>query len=383
MVAEGDVRPKILVIDDEVGARESLRILLKNVYDVLLAESVDKGVSLLRTEKPDVVVMDIRMPGKSGIEGLKEIREIDASISVVMLTGFGALETAQQAMRLGANDYLKKPFDTREMMGIIHENLERTQLERRRVNVAVELQNLNADLVSELTVKEHMATLGHASSEFVHDLRNPLTVVHGYAQLLEDELETLKEKMGDDMEATLEYLEIISRNVKRCCDLTETWRNLGKVSEANRKQVKMSDIVDDVISGIEPLAVGGRIDLTCVIEDRDAEIVVDPMLIFRALQNLVTNALHSVTADQNGKVRVSCRRVDQEIMVGVEDNGCGIPADQLEKIFEPYYTTKDVQSGTGLGLTITRKVMDNHGGRIEVQSEEGSGTTFRVYIPVA
>jgi signal transduction histidine kinase len=248
--------------------------------------------------------------------------------------------------------------------------------------VADELQTLNADLVSELTVKEHMATLGHASSEFVHDLRNPLTVVHGYAQLLEDELAGLKEKMGDDIESTLEYLEIISRNVKRCCDLTETWRNLGQVGLANRKRVKMSDIVEDVISGIEPLAVGGSVRLTSTIEDDEAEIMVDPMLIFRALQNLVTNALHSVK-DLSGEVRVSCGRVDDEVVVSVKDNGCGIPQDQLQKIFEPYYTTKDVQSGTGLGLTITRKVMDNHGGRIEVESEEGSGTTFRVYLPVA
>ena len=108
--------PKVLVIDDELGPRESLRILLKMEYEVLVADSVLRGLDLLAKHHPDVVIMDIRMPGMTGIEGLREIRKLDADISVIMLTGFGALETAQEALRLGASDYLKKPFDTKEIM---------------------------------------------------------------------------------------------------------------------------------------------------------------------------------------------------------------------------------------------------------------------------
>ena len=110
---------KVLVIDDEFGPRESIRFLLKGSYKVFCADSVDQGVAMLREQHPDLVIMDIRMPRKSGIEGLREIREHDKVVSVVMLTGYGALETAQEALRLGATDYLSKPFDTTAMLATV------------------------------------------------------------------------------------------------------------------------------------------------------------------------------------------------------------------------------------------------------------------------
>ncbi|HUE40807.1 MAG TPA: response regulator, partial [Chthoniobacterales bacterium] len=97
--------PQILVIDDEMGPRESLRMLLKPNYQVHTADCVEAGIKLLKEKNPDTIVMDIRMPGVSGIEGLRQIREIDPHLSVIMLTGFGALDTAKEALRLGANDY--------------------------------------------------------------------------------------------------------------------------------------------------------------------------------------------------------------------------------------------------------------------------------------
>src|ERR1700737_5423165 len=106
--------PQVLVIDDEMGPRESLRMLLKPDYQVHTADNVETGLKILREKGPDTIVMDIRMPGMNGIEGLRKIREIDPHLSVIMLTGFGALETAQEALRLGASDYINKPFDAGE-----------------------------------------------------------------------------------------------------------------------------------------------------------------------------------------------------------------------------------------------------------------------------
>ena len=169
----------VLVIDDERGPRESLRILLKNDFNVVCADSVDWGLQLLKESQPDAIVMDIRMPDKTGIEGLREIRAIDPSVAVIMLTGFGTLETAQEAIRLGADDYLKKPFDAREMQEIITRNVHKTQIERRRWRAEKELLTLNQQLQEELGEKERLAALGQKSAELVHDLRNPLTSVLG------------------------------------------------------------------------------------------------------------------------------------------------------------------------------------------------------------
>ena len=188
MIANADL-PQVLVIDDEMGPRESLRMLLKPSYQVHTADSVEKGLQLLSDKKPDAIVMDIRMPGMTGIEGLRRIRQIDPHLSVIMLTGFGALETAKEALRLGANDYISKPFDAREMRDVIGRNVERTRLHRTTENAAGEIKELNNRLLQELAQKERLASLGQASAEFVHDIGNPLTIVWGYVQLLAKKLE--------------------------------------------------------------------------------------------------------------------------------------------------------------------------------------------------
>src|SRR5436309_115562 len=188
--------PQILVIDDEMGPRESLRMLLKPDYQVHTADCVEAGMKLLKEKQPDTIVMDIRMPGATGIDGLRKIREIDPHLSVIMLTGFGALETAKEALRLGANDYISKPFDAGEMRDIIGRNVERTRVHRTSEHAAAEIKELNNRLLKELAQKERLASLGQASAEFVHDISNPLTIVWGYVQLLAKKLEHSEKEDG-------------------------------------------------------------------------------------------------------------------------------------------------------------------------------------------
>src|SRR3989442_5898387 len=211
--------PQILVIDDEMGPRESLRMLLKPNYRVHTADCVEAGLKLLKEKRPDTIVMDIRMPGMSGIEGLRKIREIDPHVAVIMLTGFGALETAKEALRLGANDYISKPFDAREMREVIGRNVERTRIQRTGVNAAAEIKELNNRLLKELAQKERLASLGQASAEFVHDLGNPLTIVWGYVQLLAKKLERSENNENTDKAAEIRELNIIEENVRLCREL--------------------------------------------------------------------------------------------------------------------------------------------------------------------
>src|SRR6202047_3712421 len=207
--------PQVLVIDDEMGPRESLRMLLKPDYNVHTADCVDAGIKLLQEKQPDTVVMDIRMPGATGIEGLRKIREIDPHLSVIMLTGFGALETAQEALRLGASDYINKPFDAGEMRKVVGRNVERTRVQRAGERAAAEIKELNNRLLKELAQKERLASLGQASAEFVHDLGNPLTIVWGYVQLLAKKLER-SEEGGAEKAASIKELNIIEQNVLLC-----------------------------------------------------------------------------------------------------------------------------------------------------------------------
>src|SRR6266576_6137459 len=262
-------QPKVLIIDDEMGPRESLRMLLKPNYQVHTADNVELGLQLLQENAPDAIVMDIRMPGTNGIDGLRKIREIDPYLSVIMLTGFGALETAQEALRLGANDYINKPFDAAKMREVISRNVERTVAHRKSVEAAQEIKDLNQRLMGELAQKEHLASLGQASAEFVHDLSNPLTIVWGYVQILAKKLE----QSGDGNNglrgptSSPRELQIIEQNVRLCRELLTMWQSYGKVGAAKTKPVSVSSIVQDVGKSVSGMASQNGVQLDCHIAD--------------------------------------------------------------------------------------------------------------------
>ncbi len=373
-------QPRILIIDDEIGPRESLRMLLKTDYQVFTADSVEAGLNLLKEKNPDTIVMDIRMPGITGIEGLRKIREIDPDVSVIMLTGFGALDTAKEALRLGANDYLSKPFDASEMRSVISRYVDRTRLQRQSLNAAAEIKELNNRLLQELAQKERLASLGQASAEFVHDLGNPLTIVWGYVQMLAKRLEK-SEGGADKAGSPLNELNIIEEKVRTCRELLTMWSSYGSADSVRHKTISVSSIVRDVISGADAVAEQSGVSLKANICDDPCTLFGDPLQIKRAMQNVIVNAVQACS-DKHGTVTVTCTRKDFYVDLVVEDNGAGITPAQMQKIFEPYFTTKQTKSGTGLGLYITKKVVEDHHGSIKVDSTPDVGTTFVIRLPL-
>ncbi|MFN2507221.1 MAG: sensor histidine kinase [Chthoniobacterales bacterium] len=374
--------PQVLVIDDEVGPRESLRMLLKPNYQVHTANTVEAGIRLLREKKPDAIVSDIRMPGASGIEGLRRIREIDPHVSVIMLTGFGALETAQEALRLGANDYISKPFDAHQMREVISRNVEGTRVRRSGESAAAEIKELNNRLLKELAQKERLASLGQASAEFVHDLGNPLTIVWGYVQLLAKKLEQAEKGESPANVTSAKELNIIEQNVRLCRELLTMWQSYGSVEAAPHKPISVSHIVVEVVKGAESIAAQNGVALTVDHCDDACTLLGDPVQIKRAIQNVVVNAIQA-SAEKKGSVAVTCARKDFYVDVRIGDTGSGIAPAQLSKIFEPYFTTRQAKSGTGLGLYITKKVVEDHSGSIKVDSTPNVGTTFTIRLPLS
>jgi signal transduction histidine kinase len=372
--------PQVLVIDDEIGPRESLRMLLKPNYRVYTADSVDAGIRLLKEKNPDAVITDIRMPGASGIDGLRRIREIDPHVAVIMLTGFGALETAQEALRLGANDYINKPFDAREMREVIGRNVERTRIQRTGLNAAEEMKELNSRLLKELAQKERLASLGQASAEFVHDLGNPLTIVWGYVQLLAKKLEQSEKENGAQSQNAKE-LQIIEQNVRLCRELLTMWQSYGSVEAAPHKPISVCGITHEVVKGVTAMATQNGVDLKSSLCDDPCSLLGDSTQMTRAIQNVIINAIQAAS-EKKGSVAVSCVRKDFYVDVRVEDSGAGMTPAQIAKIFDPYFTTKQGKSGTGLGLYITKKVVEDHNGSIKVDSTPDVGSTFTIRLPL-
>jgi signal transduction histidine kinase len=326
--------------------------------------------------------MDIRMPGMTGIEGLRRIREIDPHLSVIMLTGFGALETAKEALRLGANDYISKPFDAGEMREVIGRNVERTRVQRASENTAAEIKELNNRLLKELAQKERLASLGQASAEFVHDLGNPLTIVWGYVQLLAKKLERSDNGVTNENAASIKELNIIEQNVRTCRELLTMWQSYGSVEASPRRPISVSAILRDVTKGVGAMAAQNGVELKTDICEAACTLLGDSVQISRAVQNVIINAIQAC-AEKKGTVTVTCAQRDFYVDLRIEDDGAGMTPAQMSKIFDPYFTTKQGKSGTGLGLYITKKVVEDHNGSIKVDSTAGVGTTFSIRLPLS
>ena len=372
------IKDRLLVIDDELGPRESLRFLFKDTYDVTCVDSVDKGVAELKKTPPETIIMDIKMPGKTGIQGLKEIRAADQQVSIIMLTGFGSLETAQEAIRHGATDYLKKPFDTNEIREIVAGYVRRTKINRKRIAATDHLESLTAQLQEQLNAKEKLASLGEESSEFVHDLGNPLSVINGYVQIL---IKDIKDKKTNGEELNVNYLEQIEKSVSRCRDMLTLWRERSKRADSSIKKLSLGDLVTEVAGNAKTLAAGKSAQANLIKGPSDCIIEGDNVQVFRSIQNIVGNALEALPAS-GGIINIGWRIDGNRALVEVEDNGGGFPLEKLSDMQTKHYTTKGASGGMGLGLFITKNIVEAHGGSlILANNKTGTGALVTLAFP--
>ena len=376
-----DARPVILVIDDELGPRESLRFLLKDDYRVLCANTVERGLQLMREQSPDTVIMDIRMPGQDGIAGLREIRKLDSELAVIMLTGFAAVGTAQEAIRHEASDYMEKPFDASEMRRTVQRHVEQTRLRRKRSKLLNETDALDRR-IRELQGKEWLAELGQSSGEFVHDLRNVLAMVTGSSSMLRLEVEELQQRQANAPSEAGYYLDTLENAMRRCVEMLDTWQRLIRQSPQQRTRFRVHEFVCASVESNRPAAQAVHAKLVCETLGDDVELLGDRVQLARVLTNLIQNAIHALPAD-NGLIRVRSEILDTSIRVSVADNGCGIPEENLQHIFSPDFTTRRTLGGMGLGLFIAQKVTRAHGGTLTVVSAVNRGSTFTLLLPRA
>ena len=378
---QADTYPTILVIDDELGPRESLRFLLKDNYHVLCADSVDRGIQLVHEKSPDTVIMDIRMPGRNGIDGLREIRRLDSDLAVIMLTGYAAVGTAQEAIRHEASDYMEKPFDATEMRCAVRRHVEHTRLRRKQSKLLNEADAL-ARRICELQGKERLAELGQSSAEFVHDLRNALTMVTGSTSLLRIEVTELQQRQADALSEAGRYLDMLENAMQQCVGMLNTWQGLIHQSPQQQTRLRVHEFVCACVEACRPAAQTACAHMTYEAFGDDVELLGDRAQLARVLTNLIHNAVHALPP-VNGLLRVRSEVLDTSVRVSVSDNGCGISEEDLKHIFSPDFTTRRKFGGMGLGLFIAQKIAQAHGGTVMAESTVNQGSTFTLLLPRA
>jgi signal transduction histidine kinase len=411
--AEGDSttfrkrRGTLLIVDDEDGPRQSLRVIFKDEYDLLMAEDGPTAIELAQKHPIDVAVLDIRMAGMSGIEVLERLKYVNPSIEAIMMTAFETTDTIRQALRLRACDYINKPFDLATIRAAVSQAMQRRTLESEIHSSAEKVQELLSELQNQKVEEQLAKTRGDIYASIIHDINGPLTVISGFVQVLNQRLNRSSRLEMEDLEFIKDRLRIVARQVGNCVEISR--RYLGFLRRQSEEASRAS--VNQLLKDLEQLirVHPGRSDNEFGVQPlaEDIGVKMNGTDVIQILLNLAVNAF--LCAPMSHRVEIggeilrapldlttfkdgpNDRLLNVESMdntaplvkLWVSDSGPGIPAEVLPKIFQPYFTTKGPRQGTGLGLNIVQRLIKEGKGALHVHTRPGEGTTFTIYLPGA
>ncbi|HEY1234982.1 MAG TPA: ATP-binding protein [Candidatus Binatia bacterium] len=345
-------KPNILVVDDEMGPRESLKMILNPYYNVHTADRGTQALEMLKKLPVDLVTLDLKMPGFSGINVLEKVKQHDPDIEAIIITGYGSLDTAIEGLRLGAFDYISKPFDVNHILSLVRRGLERR-------NAKARLRQVKSDFLSNIS----------------HELRTPLSVVVGFVYLL------LNQVIGRLTDEQQKVLETVYRNSEELLELIDNvlWMTSLNAGDANATLEKFDprDIVNETVKRHEKAIREKGLKIDIQMSDRDLILVSDRAKIDRIFQNVFNNA---VKFTNEGQITVTIEACSDKPGINFEitDTGIGIDESKLDSIFEPFHqtdsSTQRAHSGLGLGLTVARRMADLIGGTVTIHSKPGVGT---------
>src|SRR5437660_886005 len=236
----------LLIVDDEDGPRQSLRIIFKDDYEILMASDGATAIELAQTNKIDVAVLDIRMAGMSGIEVLERLKYVDPGIEVVMMTAFETTDTMRQALRLRACDYINKPFDIGTMRAAVSSAMQRRTLESEIHNNAEKLQQLLAELQNQKVEEQMSQARGDIYASIIHDINGPLTVISGFVQLMNQRIGNSTRLDLEDLEFIKERLTTITRQVTNCIQISRRYLSFLRRQNDEAPKVGVNELLTDL-----------------------------------------------------------------------------------------------------------------------------------------
>jgi len=422
-------RANILVVDDDLGPRESMRMILKPLHNVFTAEDGEAALRLLQEKPIDLVTLDLKMPGMPGIDVLKEIKKLFPSIEVIIVTGFGTLQTATEAIKHGVNSYISKPYNLSEINSLIEKSIERRRFNlklsnffegvlfldkekgkeeegsipptakhslehtgisenvidfteskfRKMKEMSDDFSKEIKDLEERLIRSERLSLVGQVAAGYSHELNNSLSSMLGYTQFVQHNISTNHPELSD----LLDNMETISNQIARASNITQNLLDLSRKSPSEKKPTEVQKVIDQVLSYVEYRLRSLEIKVIRDYESQLPQISVDPGKIEQVFLNLIINACHAMSEGGTLQIKVSRVKSNERDIVRLQltDTGHGISKENMQKIFDPFFSTKNESGGTGLGLFVTRRIVESYQGIIEVESEKNNGTTFTVEFP--
>ena len=368
---------KILVIDDEPGIRSGVSRILRNFrvdypfmeeafdFEVHEASTGEAGIEHIESDKPDILLLDNKLPGIQGIEVLEYIRKKQMNIIVVMITSYASLELAVKATSDGAYDFIPKPFTPQELKSSIENITKRVFLKKMTNRLQESGKQIRFQFLSVLS----------------HELKAPLNSIEGYLQMIKER------QAGPQLESYDYMVDRMLERIKGMRTLILDLLDLTKVTsdkvKRDVKEINLADVARMAIDTMRPYSIQKDIRLNLRGED-PLLIMADNEEMEIVFNNLISNAIKYNKA--GGSVDCKLSRTEDCVEIEVEDTGIGMTQDDISRIFDDFVRIKNEKTrnitGSGLGLAIVKKLIDNYKGKIEVTSQPDKGSTFKVKLPI-
>lgn len=367
---------KILVVDDEPGIRSGVARILSNfhvtypfmdedyTFNILEAATGEEGIEIIERDMPDILLLDNKLPGIQGVEVLEYVRKKNYDIVVAMITSYASIDVAVRAHNDGAIDFIPKPFTPQELKASIEQITKQQYLRRITHKLKVEGKKVRFQFLSVLS----------------HEMKAPLNAIEGYLKMMQER------QLGESLD---DYASAIERSLQRIDSMRHLIMDLLDFTKVSfeRQMEKMHDVnlrelVSMAVVTVSPYAI--HKDIHFVTDIRGCETIwADPNDFEIIMNNLVSNAVKYNNTGGTVTITVDCD--DNEFTLSVADTGIGINASEKEMLFEEFSRIKNDKtrniSGSGLGLSIVRKVVELYHGVINVESVPDRGSVFTVTIP--
>jgi two-component system sensor histidine kinase/response regulator len=347
---------KILIVDDAVDTVELLKKRFHSEgYDTAEAYDGEEALKKVEEYNPDLIVLDVMMPKLDGYQVCHRLKanENTKYIPVLMLTAKGEIENKVKGLEIGADDYLAKPFDYKELSA--------------RIRSLLTIKAAREKLVKE----ERSDALDKMMDEVVHEIRNPLASIGGFAKRVHDKLSE-----GDPNK---KYMEMIMDDVLKLENMIKQLVDLKTMAFCYLESTDINQLIIETIKLYEKEIKDKGIELKTELMDNPPSIPGDREQLKVAISNLIINSIEAM--QESPKIlKISSSISEGYLELKVSDTGKGIPKDKIKNIFDPFFTSKIY--GPGLGLTFTLKIIQQHRGTISVESEPGKGATFIIRLPV-
>jgi signal transduction histidine kinase len=370
----------ILLVDDEAGIRKVLGISLADLgYSVHTAGNGEEALAVMDDIRPSIVFTDIKMPGMDGIELLKTIKTRFPETEIIMLTGHGDMDLAIESLKFRATDFITKPISDDALIVALERATERIELQRQLKAYTENLEHLVEEKSRQLIEAERLAAVGETVTGLSHTIKNIAGGLDGGMFVLEKGIEL------EDGAYLRQGWELVRANVDRIKTLSLDLLNFAKTDRLEYRLVDPGRPAREVIDLMKSKAEANGLVLILEAAPELAPVKMDSTGIHQCLLNLVTNAIDACVAtepvNETQRITLSVDAADDGgVCYRVADTCCGMDEPTQEKLFQRFFTTKG-QRGTGIGLMLTRTIVERHGGTVHVSSAPGEGACFTIHLP--